>query len=83
MTALGLAVAVPAVLGYNALLRGNGRLIGMLEAFATGLMTYATTGAPPALAQDEAAEGNRLGGVPEHGGGVWTRYDFQQGLGGA
>lgn len=47
MTAIGLAVAVPAVLGYNAILRGNNRLLGRLQGFSSGLLIYATTGAYP------------------------------------
>ncbi|MGH8613385.1 MAG: MotA/TolQ/ExbB proton channel family protein [Gammaproteobacteria bacterium] len=45
MTAIGLAVAVPAVLGYNALLRRNSLLLSKLQAFANALLVYATTGA--------------------------------------
>lgn len=45
MTALGLAVAIPAVLAYNALVRGNRELIGQVEHFADELHTLLTTGA--------------------------------------
>ncbi len=45
MTAIGLAVAVPAVLGYNAILRRNSLLLSKLQAFANALLVYATTGA--------------------------------------
>lgn len=45
MTAIGLAVAVPAVLGYNAILRRNSLLLSNLQAFANALLIYATTGA--------------------------------------
>lgn len=48
MTAFGLAVAIPAVLGYNALARGNKGLIGKLNRFAHQLHAYLLTGAPPA-----------------------------------
>lgn len=47
MTALGLAVAIPAVLGYNALVRGNKRILGKLNHFAQQLHVYFLTGAPP------------------------------------
>lgn len=46
MTALGLAVAIPAVLAYNALVRSNRVLMGQLENFAHDLHTLLTTGAP-------------------------------------
>ena len=45
MTALGLAVAIPAVLGYNALVRGNKSVIGKLNRFAHDLHAYFVTGA--------------------------------------
>lgn len=45
MTALGLAVAIPAVLAYNALVRGNREFIGQVEHFADELHTLLTTGA--------------------------------------
>lgn len=44
MTALGLAVAIPAVLGYNALVRGNKGVIGKLNRFAHDLHAYFVTG---------------------------------------
>ncbi|HSW17486.1 MAG TPA: MotA/TolQ/ExbB proton channel family protein [Ramlibacter sp.] len=45
MTALGLAVAIPAVLGYNALVRGNKSVIMKLNRFAHDLHAYFLTGA--------------------------------------
>jgi len=45
MTALGLAVAIPAVLGYNALVRGNKSIIGKLNRFGHDLHSYFVTGA--------------------------------------
>jgi biopolymer transport protein ExbB len=45
MTALGLAVAVPAVLGYNLLVRNNRVIIASFHAFAEDLLAYMTTGA--------------------------------------
>ena len=48
MTAFGLAVAIPAVLGYNGLSRGNKALSGRLNRFAHQLHSYFLTGAPPA-----------------------------------
>jgi biopolymer transport protein ExbB len=44
MTALGLAVAIPAVLGYNALVRGNKGVLHKLSRFAYDLHAYFVTG---------------------------------------
>lgn len=45
MTALGLAVAVPAVLGYNALVRSNKFVLTKFNSFAHELHAYFVTGA--------------------------------------
>jgi biopolymer transport protein ExbB len=45
MTALGLAVAIPAVLAYNALVRRNRIVLAALDAFAHDLFAFLTTGA--------------------------------------
>lgn len=45
MTALGLAVAIPAVLAYNALVRSNRVLVSQIEHFAYELHTLLMTGA--------------------------------------
>ena len=45
MTAFGLVVAIPAVLGYNALVRGNKALLHKLNRFAHDLHAYYVTGA--------------------------------------
>ncbi len=45
MTALGLAVAIPAVLGYNALVRGNKSIQIKLSSFAHDLHAFFVTGA--------------------------------------
>ncbi|HEY8036904.1 MAG TPA: MotA/TolQ/ExbB proton channel family protein [Methylobacter sp.] len=55
MTALGLAVAIPAVLAYNALVRDNRVLMGEVETFAHDLHTYLTTGIPLATVTTEMA----------------------------
>ena len=44
MTALGLAVAIPAVLGYNAMVRGNKSVLIKLNRFAHDLHAYFVTG---------------------------------------
>jgi biopolymer transport protein ExbB len=48
MTALGWLVAIPAVLGYNALNRANRTVSSKLNRFAHQLHAYFLTGAPPA-----------------------------------
>ncbi|CCD39741.1 MotA/TolQ/ExbB proton channel family protein [Candidatus Paraburkholderia kirkii UZHbot1] len=45
MTAFGLFVAIPAVLGYNALTRANKRIVTKLNCFAHGLHAFFVTGA--------------------------------------
>jgi biopolymer transport protein ExbB len=45
MTAGGLAVAIPAVLGYNALIRGQKAFLNKLNSFAHDLQTCLNTGA--------------------------------------
>lgn len=44
MTAFGLAVAIPAVLGYNAFTRVNRLVLGQLDGFAHDLHAYLTMG---------------------------------------
>jgi len=44
MTAFGLIVAIPAVLGYNALVRGNAFIVGKLNRFAYDLHAFYVTG---------------------------------------
>jgi len=51
MTALGLAVAIPAVLGYNALLRANKGVLHKLNRFAHDLHAYFVTGARVAASE--------------------------------
>lgn len=45
MTALGLAVAIPAVLAYNTMVRGNRVVLARLDSFAHDLYSFLTTGA--------------------------------------
>ncbi|WP_087740297.1 MotA/TolQ/ExbB proton channel family protein, partial [Paraburkholderia piptadeniae] len=45
MTAFGLFVAIPAVLGYNALTRANKAIVSKLSRFAHGLHAFFVTGA--------------------------------------
>jgi biopolymer transport protein ExbB len=44
MTAIGLAVAIPAVLAYNALVRSNRIVLAQLDAFAHDVFAFLTTG---------------------------------------
>jgi biopolymer transport protein ExbB len=46
MTGIGLAVAIPAVMGYNALTRANRVLLAQLDSFAFELLTFLSTGQP-------------------------------------
>ena len=46
MTALGLAVAIPAVLAYNGFVRANRLVLARLDAFAHDLYAILTTGSP-------------------------------------
>ena len=48
MTGLGLAVALPAVIGYNSFTRANRVTMARLDAFAHDLFSYLTTGAQAA-----------------------------------
>ena len=62
MTALGLAVAIPAVLAYNGFVRSNRLVLARLDAFAHDLYAVLTTGShvdatlsPPAQIKPEPA----------------------------
>ena len=44
MTALGLAVAIPAVLAYNGFVRSNRLVLAKLDGFAHDLYAVLTTG---------------------------------------
>ena len=50
MTGIGLAVAIPAVVAYNAFTRGNRVLTGRLDAFAFELHSFLTMGEAPGTA---------------------------------
>ncbi|AKJ66903.1 exbB [Pandoraea thiooxydans] len=68
MTALGLFVAIPAVLGYNALTRGNRAVLAKLNRFAHGLHAFFVTGA--SLHAPQFTSGAALGAVPRSGAGA-------------
>lgn len=67
MTALGLAVAVPAVLGYNWLVRRNKDVIGRVRAFGADLHSVLLSGT---RVDDEVVDGARAAGA---GAGVPIR----------
>ncbi|ACC71125.1 MotA/TolQ/ExbB proton channel family protein [Paraburkholderia phymatum] len=58
MTAFGLFVAIPAVLGYNALTRANKGIVSKLNRFAHGLHAFFVTGAR--LSSSKRGDGLRL-----------------------
>ncbi len=70
MTGLGLAVAIPAVMGYNWLTRANRVLTAQLDAFAYELQTFVAMG--QALGHGNPAEPppNRLRAVPARAAGA-------------
>ncbi len=56
MTAIGLAVAIPAVLAYNAFVKQNRVITTMLDTFAQDLHTLLTTGAPLVVKNQKAKQ---------------------------
>lgn len=60
MTALGLAVAIPATFGYNALVRGNKSTIAKLNKFGFDLHALFVTGARSGDAADDGAGAAKL-----------------------
>lgn len=59
MTAFGLAVAIPAVLGYNALLRANKGVVSRMHRFARQLHAYFLTGSPMARSAGSGKQGGQ------------------------
>jgi biopolymer transport protein ExbB len=69
MTAFGLFVAIPAVLGYNGLTRANRSIVARLRRFAHGLHAYFVTGSQlPSSAGPEMRVVPRSGSVTRDGG---------------
>jgi biopolymer transport protein ExbB len=60
MTAIGLAVAIPAVLAYNAFVKQNRVITSMLDTFAQDLHTLLTTGAPLLVKNQKAKQANNV-----------------------
>jgi biopolymer transport protein ExbB len=65
MTALGLAVAIPATFGYNALVRGNKTIVAQLSKFGFDLHALFVTGARSSGPSSDAgrANGTKLAAV--------------------
>lgn len=59
MTAIGLAVAIPAVLGYNFIVRGNRMTQARLDGFAHDLYTFLVTGAKVGSAEPASGRAAR------------------------
>lgn len=55
MTALGLAVAIPAAIAYNAFARANRNLLAELDSFAHDLFTFLSTGLKGGVAAEQVA----------------------------
>ncbi len=64
MTGLGLAVAIPAVVGYNWLTRSNRVLLAKLDAFAYELHTFVSMGQPLGGGDAEATNVRRIAPRP-------------------
>lgn len=60
MTGIGLAVAIPAVMGYNWLVRSNRVLLARLDAFAYELFTFLSLGQPLSRSNPGAATVTKL-----------------------
>jgi len=60
MTGLGLAVAIPAVVAYNAFTRSNRVLAAQLDAFAFELHSFLTLGEAPGAAAAQAADHSKV-----------------------
>ncbi|AKQ56175.1 MotA/TolQ/ExbB proton channel family protein [Bordetella hinzii] len=61
MTGLGLAVAIPAVLAYNAFVRNNRVFLSRLDAFAHDLFAFLTTGQQVAVSDGKVRALRRQG----------------------
>ncbi|MFJ1302919.1 MotA/TolQ/ExbB proton channel family protein [Pseudomonadota bacterium AL_CKDN230030165-1A_HGKHYDSX7] len=64
MTGLGLAVAIPAVLAYNAFVRNNRVFLSRLDAFAHDLFAFLTTGQQVAVSDGKVRALRRQGTQP-------------------
>ena len=64
MTAIGLAVAIPAVLAYNAFVKKNRNMLSQLDGFAQDLHILLTTGAPLVLKHNPANHHDNVKAMP-------------------
>ncbi len=64
MTGLGLAVAIPAVMGYNWLTRANRVMVSRLDAFAYELHTFVSMGQPMNPVADAVASASTVRALP-------------------
>ena len=64
MTGLGLAVAIPAVMGYNWLTRANRVMVSRLDAFAYELHTFVSMGQPMNPAAETAVSASTVRALP-------------------
>ena len=64
MTAIGLAVAIPAVLAYNAFVKQNRVITTLLDTFAQDLHTLLTTGAPLVVKNHKSKQTKKVNVVP-------------------
>ena len=81
MTGLGLAVAIPAVVGYNWLTRANRVLAAKLDAFAYELHTFVSMGQPlgaGAGADDAARQRARRSAAPRRPRPEERRHGLRQ-----
>ncbi|MFU1947402.1 MotA/TolQ/ExbB proton channel family protein, partial [Bordetella avium] len=69
MTGLGLAVAIPAVLAYNAFVRNNRVFLSRLDAFAHDLFAFLTTGQQVAVSDGKIRALRRQGQTEQARGG--------------
>jgi len=67
MTGLGLAVAIPAVLAYNAFVRKNRVFLSRLDAFAHDLFAFLATGQQVALSDGKVRALRRQQGAAQRG----------------
>ena len=73
MTGLGLAVAIPAVVGYNWLTRANRVLAAKLDAFAYELHTFVSMGQPLGTSAGDSRRGQRSSARRPAGGSLRSK----------
>lgn len=66
MTAIGLAVAIPAVLAYNAFVKQNRIILATIDTFGQDLHVLLTTGAPLIVKQHSASKQQNVKSIHSH-----------------